>query len=210
MNIAANVDSGAAPNSPHAGLFRPFTRVLRRLYAAAAVYGEAMGLRSAVDPCENGAAAIKGNALTHGIDLDRSRFPLVVLRASAKHTQADWDGMMEGMISLIKTAPFALINDTRGSRMPDAIQRRSIATMYADHEAEVRKNFLASGIVGSSSLVNGVLTALNWLKPPPHPVKVFRSVEAAEAWVLTHFSKEMQAAVANASAQNVARFARAR
>ena len=82
--------------------------------------------------------------------------------------------------------------------MPDQLQRRSIAQMYTDNEAKVRRNFLASGIVGSSSLVNGVLTALNWLKPPPHAVKVFLSMEAAEAWVLAHFSTEMCERVARA------------
>ena len=137
--------------------------------------------------------------MTSGIDLDRSRYPLVVMRASQSYTQADWDELMAGMIDLIKTAPFGLINDTRGSPMPDPLQRRSIAQMYIDHEADVRRNFLASGIVGSSSLVNGVLTALNWLKPPPHPVKVFLSIDSAEAWVLTHFSKEMRELVAKAA-----------
>lgn len=106
---------------------------------------------------------------------------------------------MAGMVELITTGPFGLINDTRGGRMPDALQRRSIAQMYSDYEADVRRNFLASGIVGSSTIVNGVLTALNWLKPPPHPVKVFTSTGAAEAWVLGHFSAEMKALVAKAT-----------
>ncbi len=122
------------------------------------------------------------------------------MHASAGYTQADWDQLMRGMVELIKTAPFGLVNDTRGSPMPDALQRRSIAEMYTDHEGDVRRTFLASGIVASSSLVNGVLTALNWLKPPPHPVKVFRSIDSAEAWVLTHFSTDMRASVAKASA----------
>ncbi len=142
--------------------------------------------------------------MTRGIELDRSRYPLVVMHASTNYTQADWDQLMKGMIDLIKTAPFGLINDTRGSPMPDALQRRSIAAMYTDHEADARRNFLASGIVASSSLVNGVLTALNWLKPPPHPVKVFRSIGAAETWVLTHFSAEMRGLVVRASASHQA------
>ena len=138
--------------------------------------------------------------MTQGIHLDRSRYPLVVMHASAGYTQADWDQLMQGMVELIRMAPFGLVNDTRGSPMPDAVQRRSIAQMYTDNEDYVRRNFLASGIVGNSGLVNGVLTALNWLKPPPHPVKVFRSVDAAEAWVLTHFSTQMRRLVAKAPA----------
>lgn len=140
--------------------------------------------------------------MTQGIQLDRSRYPLVIMHASAGYTPADWDQLMKGMVDLIRTGPFGLINDARGSRMPDAFQRRSIAQMYTDNEAYVRRNFLASGIVGNSSLVNGVLTALNWLKPPPHPVKVFLAIDSAEDWVLTHFSTEMRRLVAKASARD--------
>ncbi len=137
--------------------------------------------------------------LTRGIELDSSRYPLVRMHAGTSYTQAEWHQLMNGMIALIQAGPFGLINDTRGSPMPDALQRRSIAEMYTNHEASVRRNFLASGIIGGSSLVNGVLTALNWLKPPPHAVKVFLSTEAAEDWVLTHFSAEMRARVSRAS-----------
>ncbi|HKO52837.1 MAG TPA: hypothetical protein VJV79_34250 [Polyangiaceae bacterium] len=137
--------------------------------------------------------------MTRGIEFDRSRYPLVIMRAGASYTQADWNQLMIRITELILTGPFGLINDTRGSRLPDLLQRRAIAGMYTDHEAKVRRNFLASGIVGSSSLVNGVLTALNWLKPPPHAVKVFLSTDAAESWVLAHFSTEMCERVARAS-----------
>lgn len=134
-----------------------------------------------------------------GIEFDTSCYPLVTMRAAANYTQADWNQLMTRMVELIESGPFGLINDTRGGAMPDPLQRRSIAKMYTEHEAKVRRNFLASGIVGSSSLVNGVLTALNWLKPPPHAVKVFRSINEAETWVLSHFSTEMCARVAKAS-----------
>ena len=137
--------------------------------------------------------------MTHGIEFDITRYPLVIMRAGASYTQADWNQLMNRMTEVIHMGPFGLINDTRESPMPDALQRRSIAQMYTEYDADVRKNFLASGIVGSSSLVNGVLTALNWLKPPPHPVKVFLSTAAAEEWVLSRFSSEMCEQVANAS-----------
>jgi hypothetical protein len=139
--------------------------------------------------------------LNSGIELDQSRYPLVIMHASASYTQADWNDLMKGMIDLIKRGPFGLINDTRGSALPDPLQRRSIAQMYTDYERDVRKNFLASGIVGSSSFVSGVITALNWLKPYPHPVKMFASVESAEDWVLSHFSSDMRHLVTNAVAR---------
>ncbi|WP_438010839.1 hypothetical protein WME89_20575 [Sorangium sp. So ce321] len=127
-----------------------------------------------------------------GVELDRSRYPLVVMRAGKHYTQDDWDVLMRGMIQLIVKGPFGLINDTRGSRMPNAVQRRAVAQMYVDYERQTRAHLLASGIVGDSSLVNGILTALNWVKPPPHPVKVFSSVTDAERWVLQHFSLDLR------------------
>ncbi|KYF65680.1 hypothetical protein [Sorangium cellulosum] len=114
------------------------------------------------------------------------------MRAGARYTQEDWDALMSDMIELIASGPFGLINDTRGSRMPNAVQRRAVAQMYVDHERQVRAHLLASGIVGESSLVNGILTALNWLKPHPHPVRVFSSVNDAERWVLQHFSLDLR------------------
>ena len=137
--------------------------------------------------------------MTRGIEFDVARHPLVIMRAGASYTQADWNQLMKRMTEVIQMGPFGLINDTSESPMPNALQRRSIVQMYTEHEANVRKNFRASGIVGSSILVSGVLTALNWLKPPPHPVKVFLSTAAAEEWVLSRFSTEMCERVANAS-----------
>ena len=144
--------------------------------------------------------------MIRGIEFDITRYPLVVMRAGASYTQADWNQLMKRMIEVIQMGPFGLINDTRESPMPDALQRRSIAQMYTEYDANVRKNFLASGIVGSSNLVSGVLTALNWLKPPPHPVKVFLSTAAAEEWVLSRFSTEMCERVAKASPARPAEF----
>lgn len=144
--------------------------------------------------------------MTRGIEFDTARYPLVLMCAGASYTQADWNQLMKRMTEVIQMGPFGLINDTRQSAMPDALQRRSIAQMYTEYNADVRKNFLASGIVGSSSLVSGVLTALNWLKPPPHPVKVFLATAAAEEWVLSRFSSEMCERVAKASPDRAVAF----
>ncbi|XYH96573.1 hypothetical protein ACMHYB_53810 [Sorangium sp. So ce1128] len=143
-------------------------------------------------------------ALARGIELDRSRYPLVVMRAGEDYTPEDWDALMSSMIQLILEGPFGLINDTRGSKMPNAMQRRSIAQMYIDHESQTRAHLLASGIVGNSTVVNGIVTALNWLKPPPHPTKIFVSLTDAERWVLQHFSHDLRRRVMERSIQRAA------
>lgn len=142
--------------------------------------------------------------MVRGIELDRSRYPLVVMRSGMDFTQSDWDELMKSMIQLVLTGPFGLINDIRGSRMPDAVQRRAITQMYVDYDQQTRAHLLASGVVGDSSVVNGIVTALNWLKPTPHPFKVFSRFTEAERWVVQHFSPDLRRQVMSQSIQGAA------
>lgn len=124
---------------------------------------------------------------SRGIELNTSRHPLVVLRAGSAYAQPEWDRMVLGMVELIRQGPFGLITDARGGQMPNAVQRRSIVKVYEDYDRETRSHFLVAALVGESTLVRGVVTALTWVRPPPHPVKVFASLAEAEPWVLGHF-----------------------
>ena len=38
----------------------------------------------------------------------------------------------------------------------------------------------------------GVITALNWLRPAPHPVKVFATLNAAETWLSSHLPERLR------------------
>lgn len=125
------------------------------------------------------------------IQLDRSRYPLVVLRYPREYDDAEFQALTAGMTELVRGGPFGLINDTRGAPMPTPTQRRMITQHYADNDRDIRANFLACGIVGDSTLVRGVLTALNWVRPAPHPIKVFAGMAEAEAWVTGHFPEEL-------------------
>ncbi|WP_437905748.1 hypothetical protein WME95_47150 [Sorangium sp. So ce327] len=75
------------------------------------------------------------------------------------------------------------------------MQRRAITQMYIDYERETRAHLLASGVVGDSTVINGIITALNWLTPTPHPFKVFSSFIDAERWVIQHFNRDLRGQV---------------
>jgi hypothetical protein len=132
-----------------------------------------------------------GMTIPRGIEVDRSRFPLVVLRHGRRYTDADFHAVTVHLNELLRRGPFGLITDTRGSPMPSPLQRRTIIQFYADHDREIRANLLATAVVGDSTLVRGVLTALQWIRPAPHPVQIFASMVDAEAWVTSHFSEEL-------------------
>jgi len=144
-------------------------------------------------------------AKQQGIEVDVSRHPLVVLRWGRQYTDAEWAAVITRMGELIQRGPFGVINDIRGGAAPTPVQRRTIASLYEEHDAAVRANFLAGALVGDSMLLRGVLTAMNWLRPAPHPVAIFGTIPAAETWVLGHFPEELRRLVASRSAAAGAR-----
>jgi hypothetical protein len=119
-----------------------------------------------------------------GIEFDVSRHPLVIVRLGSAYSSAEWDQMLHALVQNIERGPFGAIADLRNGKMPNAVQRRSFIDMYERHDRLTRAHFLALGAVGESIVVGRVITALNWLRPAPHPVKVFTVLDAAESWVL--------------------------
>lgn len=92
--------------------------------------------------------------------------------------------MLLDLMKIVERGPFALITDMRDAQLPNALQRRAFIDMYERNDRLTRAHFLALGVVGDSIRLRGVITALNWLRPAPHPVEVFTTFETAEAWVL--------------------------
>jgi hypothetical protein len=129
--------------------------------------------------------------IPRGIEVDHSRFPLVVLRNGRRFTDADFQAVTVHLEELLRRGPFGVLNDTRGSPMPSPLQRRIIIKFYEDFDREIRAHLLATAIVGDSTLVRGVLTALQWIRPAPHPVKVFASMVDAERWVIGLLPEEL-------------------
>jgi hypothetical protein len=117
------------------------------------------------------------------IELDSSRYPLLTVHLG-QYSGAEWNQMLVELIEIIERGPFGAIADLRAGQMPNAVQRRSFIDMYERHDRLTRAHFLALGAVGDSTVLRGVITALNWLRPAPHPVRVFSTLDAAEIWVL--------------------------
>ena len=127
-----------------------------------------------------------------GIEVDVSRYPLVVVRYGHQITDAEWSACAARIGELIRRGPFGMINDVRSGSVPSAVQRRTIITLYDENDRDVRAHFLASALVGGSILLRGVLTALTWVRPAPHPMAIFATLASAEEWVLSHFPEELR------------------
>lgn len=126
-----------------------------------------------------------------GIEFDLSRYPLVIHRLGSAYSSAEWNQMLLDLIKILSRGPIGVITDTRNGQMPNAVQRRSFIDMYEQDDRLTRAHFLTLGVVGDLT-IQGVITALNWLRPPPHPVKVFATFEAAETWVFQQLPESLR------------------
>lgn len=126
------------------------------------------------------------------IEFDSSRYPLLIVQLGRTYSSAEWNQMLTDLIEIIKRGPFVAIADLRQAQMPNAVQRRSFIDMYETHDRLTRAHFRALGGVGDSVLLRGVITALNWLRPAPHPVEIFAGLEPAERWVLAQLPEPVR------------------
>jgi hypothetical protein len=74
-----------------------------------------------------------------------------------------------------------LLVDTANSHL-SAGQRKLMVSEMRAHEEEFRRWVACSGIVISSALARGTLTALMWMTTPPYEQKVFATLDAAMVW----------------------------
>ena len=126
------------------------------------------------------------------IEFDSSRYPLVIVQLGRTYSLAEWNQMLADLVEIIKRGPFVVIADLRQAQMPNAVQRRAFIDMYEAHDRLTRAHFRALGGVGDSGLLRGIITALNWLRPAPHPVEIFAGLEAAERWVLAQLPEPVR------------------
>lgn len=117
------------------------------------------------------------------VTLDESRWPLIEIRYPDAFGSDDWAVLIEGLVGILKRdQPFAVINDVRSGAAPNALQRKQVADMYKAHPDLVKRNWLGTAFVTDSPIARGALTAVTWLIPQPHPVKVFSKYAEGEAW----------------------------
>ena len=119
------------------------------------------------------------------IIMDDSQWPIVLVRFPKDWTYAEWQtfvGRMSGYAR--RDVPFAIVNDARRARQPNAKERAELATWT--RTPYVAGNLSASGIVVSNPVQRAVATAVSWLVHVPFPYEHFTSVVDAEAFCRRH------------------------
>ena len=101
--------------------------------------------------------------------------------------------LLERMMSYLRRRQkFASLVDCRGMTMAHtAYQRRRITEWFTEPELQrLAPHAIAVVVLFRSAVIRGALTAVNWIKPPPAPVKAFGSVADSAPWVRERFAEE--------------------
>ena len=129
-----------------------------------------------------------------GLIFDEGAWPLVYVRYPSNGLDdAGLEVFLERIISYLRRREkFACLIDCRGMTMAHtANQRRRIADWLAEPELErLAPHASAIAVLFRSALIRGALTAVNWIRPPPAPVKAFGSVADAAPWLRERFEEE--------------------
>ncbi len=120
------------------------------------------------------------------IEVDESRWPLVVIRwPRGPVTDADVEALIALSLGhLARRERFASLHDGVRATGLDGRQRRRMADHVNAYRKPLGEWHVAAAIVVDSAIVRGIVTAINWLSPPPFPQRQFATRAEAEAWLL--------------------------
>ena len=129
-----------------------------------------------------------------GLSFDETAWPLLYVRYPSNGlTNEGLEVLLDRMMSYLRRRQqFAALVDCRGMTMAHtAHQRRRIAEWFVEPELErLAPHAIAIVVLFRSAVIRGALTAVNWIKPPPAPVKAFGSVADSAPWVRERFAEE--------------------
>lgn len=68
-------------------------------------------------------------------------------------------------------------------------QRKRQAQWIGANEPQLGRDFAATVIITDRALMRGIVTAIFWMHPLPHPTQVVASLDAATRWLAPHIAK---------------------
>jgi hypothetical protein len=116
------------------------------------------------------------------VTFQEHRFPLVEIAFSPPIVDDDVEQFCEKMRALAHGGRrYASVFDTRGVFSINSAQRKKMADLQVElHEASGRVVVVAC-LAFSNPLARGVVTAINWARPPSFPQRYFDTVDEARA-----------------------------
>ena len=119
------------------------------------------------------------------IELDLSNWPAVVVRPPVGEvTDAEMESFLERFFQEVEArgGRYVLVNDLRQNTGITARQRKMIVESMERTEASRTAVQVGNGMVFSSTLLRGMLTAIFWMRKPRYETRTFGDCDEAIEW----------------------------
>ncbi|HEX8954589.1 MAG TPA: hypothetical protein VF945_22195 [Polyangia bacterium] len=130
----------------------------------------------------------------HGprVVVDESKWPRVYATWPGQQLDDEaFEAMVRAMSALANRGErYVIIHDARRAARPTPKQRAYAAAQQKLDAERTRRLLAGTALVVSSPLIASVVTAINWITPPPFPQKIFSSIPDAEAWATAQLAKD--------------------
>jgi len=115
---------------------------------------------------------------------DEADKPLMRMTYEGLCDDAEWERHIDVMSDWARRGDvYAVMIDAREVGRVPATQRRGIMNWINNDRQHLKKNCAGGALIFTSALQQGLWTAISWVTPSPIPVKIFRDIPSAEAWL---------------------------
>jgi hypothetical protein len=123
---------------------------------------------------------------------DEKNQPLMRMTYQGVCNEAEWQRHVDQMSEWARRGDhYAVVIDAREVGRVPAVQRRGIMDWINRDRQHLKTNCAGGALIFSTALQQGLWTAISWVTPSPIPVKIFRDVPGAEAWLRGQLQKKM-------------------
>jgi len=123
---------------------------------------------------------------------DEKDKPLMRMTYQGLCDDAEWERHIDQMSEWARRGDrYTVVIDAREVGRVPATQRRGIMDWIKSDREHLRANCAGGALIFTTALQQGLWTAISWVTPSPIPVKIFRDVPAAEAWLRGRLETKM-------------------
>lgn len=118
------------------------------------------------------------------VTFDEKDEPLMRMTYQGLCDDAAWQRHIDQMSEWARRGEtYAVVIDARKVGRVPATQRKGIVEWIDRDRPHLKTNCAGGALIFSNPIQQGLWTAIAWVTPTPIPVKIFRDIPAAEAWL---------------------------
>ena len=126
------------------------------------------------------------------VTFDEKDEPLMRMTYQGLCDDAEWQRHIDQMSEWARRGEtYAVVIDARKVGRVPATQRKSIVEWIDRDRQHLKANCAGGALIFSNPIQQGLWTAIAWVTPTPIPVKIFRDIPAAEAWLRGQLQEKM-------------------